>query len=611
MFQSGVSIGQRSGLSDKDAKKLNKMYCDADSNDAHLADENEKQKSAKEKKSKGTPFQGHGIGYHQGKTVVIKVNPEPKTYKITSTIPRYHVFDHFSRTPQALSPTSFFEETRTAKELKYEYTTSTYNPELLSYVNNNSTGKGPTNYIKNNLDKPLDSPTPDNDVKTIDNEIQTEHSNESTHESADESTDESAEEPTDESTEEEEENTTTEVIDTVNEAIDRLGKIIKTHVYPSQIPDLDIYKIKPYDSEIVGPTTKHEPNLELAELDKVFSTKPSFFKTIVPEPNIKASSSDEELSGKFGKENKTEIQYENISNYPHYDKDTSVIPNYDKGTYNKESISNSPNHKEEQEQLPKEKFTIYKYGYPLFMNYLRYKPPSYYNDKLYSKETDLLYKPKSGLYNKFDDRDEKDFGNIYTGRLEFEDVTKDKQKEEIETVEEPSSKDVESSYKTSYPLHTLIKKVKEEIIETPHFDSLETLEHLENKDVIETPHFDSLETLEHPENKDVIETLHFDSLKTLEHPENKDDNFTKANDELSGYAVPLQNNWYTGEHNQNVSKRYNNTSHTHSVPNKEKDSFQNLQLIADLKTIQILGKLPGDNNVYHLFGVLVPVKQEG
>ncbi|XP_012547830.1 seminal metalloprotease 1 isoform X2 [Bombyx mori] len=64
--QSGADIGQRVGLSDKDKQKLNRMYCDADSEGLGELDEST-EASIKKKKYKNKPFDGHGIGYHQAK----------------------------------------------------------------------------------------------------------------------------------------------------------------------------------------------------------------------------------------------------------------------------------------------------------------------------------------------------------------------------------------------------------------------------------------------------------------------------------------------------------------------------------------------------------------
>lgn len=101
-MQNGANIGQRLGLSDKDTQKLNKMYCDADS-----SSDDESQvplrKPNKKENSKNKPFEGHGIGYQQGKTVVIKL-PAVKTYRLPD-IPKFHLFDYFSKAPQVLSQT--------------------------------------------------------------------------------------------------------------------------------------------------------------------------------------------------------------------------------------------------------------------------------------------------------------------------------------------------------------------------------------------------------------------------------------------------------------------------------------------------------------------------
>ncbi|CAG4925198.1 unnamed protein product [Colias eurytheme] len=64
--QRGAEIGQRIGLSQKDTQKLNKMYCDADS-DKFLDSDSSKSPPAAKKLNKNKPFEGRGIGYHQVK----------------------------------------------------------------------------------------------------------------------------------------------------------------------------------------------------------------------------------------------------------------------------------------------------------------------------------------------------------------------------------------------------------------------------------------------------------------------------------------------------------------------------------------------------------------
>lgn len=95
------------------------MYCDADS-DNFEAEEQKPRKPIiiKKKKPKNKPFEGHGIGYHQGKTVVIKL-PAAETYRLPDT-PSYHVFDYFSKAPQAMSPT-LIEGFGIGKKITYSY----------------------------------------------------------------------------------------------------------------------------------------------------------------------------------------------------------------------------------------------------------------------------------------------------------------------------------------------------------------------------------------------------------------------------------------------------------------------------------------------------------
>ncbi|XP_063634711.1 uncharacterized protein LOC134805321 isoform X1 [Cydia splendana] len=116
--KSGVEIGQRIGLSEKDSAKLNKMYCDADSNNFEAADDVSHTVIKKKKTPKNKPFDGHGIGYHQGKTVVFKL-PAAETYRLPEQ-PSNVLFDYFSKAPQAMPPT-LIEGFGVGQEITYSY----------------------------------------------------------------------------------------------------------------------------------------------------------------------------------------------------------------------------------------------------------------------------------------------------------------------------------------------------------------------------------------------------------------------------------------------------------------------------------------------------------
>ncbi|CAK1548296.1 unnamed protein product [Leptosia nina] len=102
--QSGAGIGQRVGLSQKDTQKLNKMYCDADS-DVFLDSDSSKPPTVKKKTGKNKPFQGHGIGYHQGKAVAIQL-PDAQTFNLhdISTIDKLNDFSGTEETSVSQLP---------------------------------------------------------------------------------------------------------------------------------------------------------------------------------------------------------------------------------------------------------------------------------------------------------------------------------------------------------------------------------------------------------------------------------------------------------------------------------------------------------------------------
>ncbi|XP_045502196.1 uncharacterized protein LOC123699310 [Colias croceus] len=99
--QRGAEIGQRIGLSQKDTQKLNKMYCDADS-DKFLDSDTSKPPPAAKKPNKNKPFEGRGIGYHQGKAVAIKL-PAAQTYNLHD-FSNIDKFNDFSKTKESVPP---------------------------------------------------------------------------------------------------------------------------------------------------------------------------------------------------------------------------------------------------------------------------------------------------------------------------------------------------------------------------------------------------------------------------------------------------------------------------------------------------------------------------
>ncbi|XP_050665358.1 uncharacterized protein LOC126965678 isoform X2 [Leptidea sinapis] len=113
--KSGAGIGQRIGLSEKDVMKLNKMYCDADS-DLVLDSDTDKETSIKKKLPKNKPFQGQGIGYHQGKAVAIKL-PAAQTFYLRHPSD-IHMFNYFSKAKETV-PAPAIQGFGIAKEMKH------------------------------------------------------------------------------------------------------------------------------------------------------------------------------------------------------------------------------------------------------------------------------------------------------------------------------------------------------------------------------------------------------------------------------------------------------------------------------------------------------------
>lgn len=226
------------------------MYCDAES-DSGQADENVTKKTeTKKKKGKNKPFDGQGIGYHQGKAVVFKLLPAAETYKLPD-VPSFHVFDYFSKEPQILS-TSENEGFRIGKEIAYSYNP----PEPMTARDVHlpaHSGHG----LELKLQKEQAENKEQNEhkhvveVKPVNSQINKQLSNSET----------AIEVPVLEghTSQPEAEETDADLID----AFDRLSKIIRSHVYPSQTPDLSIYKINSQYTDHYNPS---HPNAERGKL---------------------------------------------------------------------------------------------------------------------------------------------------------------------------------------------------------------------------------------------------------------------------------------------------------------------------------------------------------
>lgn len=207
------------------------MYCDADTL-TYDADETPKPKN-KKKKPKNKPFQGHGIGYHQGKTVIIKV-PTSETYKLPSN-PSIVEFD-FRRAPQTLQ-TPQIEDYRVGKEITY-----TYNPS--------------NEYLISKLHKPAEKPA---------------HNEENSKNTSIENKDESSQ--TDDSASKEQVDTESEELDEdLEEAFDRLAAIAKQRIYPEKDYSFKSNKAysqfyNPPERKLISPSKQIESVLYYADED--------------------------------------------------------------------------------------------------------------------------------------------------------------------------------------------------------------------------------------------------------------------------------------------------------------------------------------------------------
>lgn len=214
-------------MSDKDKDKLNKMYCDKDSNNFDQKEESLTDKDKKKKHShKNKPFQGHGIGYHQGKALVIKL-PMADT-RVISDLPFYPTYDFYSKMLRSeyLKQNDFenkFKDIQIIPEninifsKDHEISVEPFSPEITTEKSENISKN--TDKVKETESNTESTKKADADPKQLDREL--------------------------------------------DDVFERLRKIIKTHVYPSRSEDFNPYKVDKQENKEVETTTKSSTSDDL------------------------------------------------------------------------------------------------------------------------------------------------------------------------------------------------------------------------------------------------------------------------------------------------------------------------------------------------------------
>lgn len=210
------------------------MYCDADSSNFEGEESTTHRATNKKKIPKNKPFDGHGIGYHQGKAVIIKLLPAPETYNIINK-PAFPMFHYFSKTPQVLSAPEI------ARYGPGKRVMDSYKPYKEDYESQSNKEIQNLNSFYTAGGKNHDKPDQIiNDVKPT---SKTNESNSRTQQS-NTSPSQNGKAATSSETEDEE----------LSDAFKRLQKILKTHVYPSHVLDLKAYKINTDYREFEDPS---------------------------------------------------------------------------------------------------------------------------------------------------------------------------------------------------------------------------------------------------------------------------------------------------------------------------------------------------------------------